>query len=148
MASDFSLATLIELVSKEADQASARLGTAMQAEEEAGRKLALLEHYRENYQSNCQQHMESGLSIWKYRNFQAFLDNIERAIDSQKDVRRRAQETVEDMRHAWQEIERKRLSYQLLDEQAARRKLSMENKREQKLTDEHATRQHRQNQKS
>ena len=77
-----SLSILIELVAREADQASVRLGMAIRSEEEAGRKLALLEHYRENYTLSFKQNMASGISIWKYRNYQVFLENIDRAIVS------------------------------------------------------------------
>ena len=143
-----SFVTLIELATREAEQASARLGAAIQAEEDTWRKLALLEHYREDYKLSCQQDMVNGLSIWKYRNFQVFLENIERAIVSLQEVTRRAHEHVEIERKAWQAVERKRLSYKILDSQAARRKLQMENKRDQKLMDEHAARQHRHEYKS
>jgi len=137
-----SLSILIELVTREADQASIRLGMAIQAEEEASRKLALLEHYKENYNLGFKQNMAIGISIWKYRNYQVFLENIERAIASQQEVLRRTHDHVVTEREVWQVIERKRMSYKILDEQAAQRKLYAENKREQKLTDEHAMRQH------
>lgn len=84
--------------------------------------------------------MEDGLSIWKYRNFLVFLDNIECAIASQQETVRKAHEQVAMERQAWQATERKRLSYKILDDQAAQRGLRMEHKREQRLTDEHATR--------
>ena len=137
-----SLSVLIELATREADQASIRLGMAIQAEEEAGRKLALLEHYKENYNLAFRQNMAIGISIWKYSNYQVFLENLERAIASQQEVLRRTHNHVVTEREVWQVIERKRLSYKILDEQAAQRKLYTENKREQKLTDEHAMRQH------
>ncbi|MFZ4698693.1 MAG: flagellar export protein FliJ [Candidatus Methylumidiphilus sp.] len=137
-----SLSMLMELATREADNASARLGATIQSAEDAGQKLALLEHYLENYSLNCQQNMSNGLSIWKFRNFLVFLENIECAIASQKETVRRAHERVAVEREAWQVIERKRLSYKILDDQAAQRMLHMENKREQKLTDEHATRQY------
>ena len=142
MPNQSSLAILIELATREADNATTRLGVATQSREEAAQKLALLEHYRENYAADYQKSMANGLSIWKYHNFQVFLENIERAILSQKEIVRRAHERVMVEREAWQVVERKRLSYKVLDEQAAQRKLYMENKQEQKLTDEHATRQH------
>ena len=137
-----SLSMLMELAAREADDASARLGEAIQSAEDAGQKLALLEHYFEDYSLSCQQNMSNGLSIWKYRNFLVFLENIERAIVSQQEAVRKAHERVAIEREAWQAIERKRLSYKILDDQAAQRKLHMENQREQKLTDEHATRQY------
>ncbi|MCX7113779.1 MAG: flagellar export protein FliJ [Proteobacteria bacterium] len=142
MPTQSSLSTLIELATREADQASTRLGIAIQAAEEAGRKLALLEDYRENYRLDWRRCTGNGLSIWKYRNFLVFLENIECAIASQKEVVHKALEYVAIEREAWQVIERKRLSYKILEDQAAQRELHMENKREQKLTDEHAKRQY------
>jgi len=142
MATHSSLSVLIELATREVDQASTRLGIAVQAAEDASRKLSLLEDYRQNYQLNFQENMLNGLSLWKYRNFQVFLENIDRAITSQQEVVRRAQQRVRIEREAWQVVERKCLSYKVLDEQEAQRQLYKENKREQKLMDEHAIRQY------
>lgn len=142
MATHSSLSVLIELATREVDQATTRLGIAVQAAEDASRKLSLLEDYRENYQLNFQENMLNGLSLWKYRNFQVFLENIDRAITSQQEVVRRAQQRVRIEREAWQVVERKCLSYKVLDEQEAQRQLYKESKREQKLMDEHAIRQY------
>ena len=46
----------------------------------------------------------------------------------------------EQEKKAWQESERKRLSYRTLNERAAAEALKIENKRDQKMMDDHAAR--------
>ena len=142
MATSSALDTLIELATKETDEAAKRLGHCMKAAEETEQKLALLMQYRDDYSARFQQSLTTGLTAMGYRNFQVFMDKLEQAISGQQLVVRDAHARVDRERSAWQASERKRMSYGTLANRALKAKQLAENKRDQKQTDEHAARQY------
>jgi flagellar FliJ protein len=133
--------TLIELATNATDLAAKRLGYAIRAGEEAEKKLALLLQYREDYAARFQADLTVGLNAMGYRNFQLFLEKLDHAIAGQQLVVREAQCRIVEERGAWQASERKRMSYGTLAARAQKEEQRKENKRDQKLTDEHAARQ-------
>jgi flagellar FliJ protein len=74
MADISALTTLIELATKDVDEAAKRLGRAVRAVEEAQQKLTLLAGYRDDYASRFQVTMTTGFTPMAYRNFQGFMD--------------------------------------------------------------------------
>lgn len=140
MATSSALDTLIELATRDTDEAAKRLGRAMKAAEEAEQKLVLLSQYRDDYMVRCQQSLQTGLSAAAYANFQQFIGKLEQAVIGQQSAIRDARLIVERERKAWQECERKRMSYGTLAERAAKVQQAKENKRDQKQMDEYAAR--------
>lgn len=141
MATSSALGTLIELATKETDEAAKRLGKCMAAAEESEKKLALLAQYREDYAARFQQNLTAGgLSAMGYHNFQVFLGKLDLAIESQQQVVRDAHRRVEHERSMWQASERKRMSYGTLVSRAEKAQQLKDNKRDQKQMDEHAAR--------
>jgi flagellar FliJ protein len=142
MATSSALETLIELATKETDEAAKRLGKCMAAAEDAEKKHQLLQQYREDYAARFQQNLTAGgLSAMGYHNYQVFLGKLDLAIESQQAVVREALQRVERERQAWQASERKRMSYGTLVSRAEKAQQLKENKRDQKQMDEHAARQ-------
>lgn len=141
MATPSALETLIELATRESDEAAKRLGKCMKAAEDTEQKLAVLVQYRDDYAARFQTNLTAGLTAMGYRNFQMFLDKLELAISSQKLVVQDAHTRVERERSAWQASERKRMSYDTLAARASKEKQLKESRRDQKQTDEHAARQ-------
>ncbi|RYE99305.1 MAG: flagellar export protein FliJ [Oxalobacteraceae bacterium] len=140
MADISALNTLIELATTEVDDAAARLGRAVRAVEEAKQKMDLLAGYRDDYAQRFQATMANGFTPMAYRNFQGFMDKLDQAINGQQQLVRDAEWRVEKERGAWRESERKRISYDALASRArtaAEQKIA---KREQKQSDEQATR--------
>jgi len=140
MATSSALDTLIELATRDTDEAAKRLGRAMKAAEEAEQKLVLLSQYRDDYMVRCQQSLQTGLTAAAYANFQQFIGKLEQAVIGQQSAIRDARLIVERERRAWQECERKRMSYGTLAERAAKAQQAKENKRDQKQMDEYAAR--------
>ncbi|NUU00182.1 flagellar export protein FliJ [Herbaspirillum robiniae] len=140
MATPSALETLIELATKETDDATKRLGRAIRVSEEAQQKLAILEQYRDDYAARFQDTLTNGLTALSYRNFQLFIEKIDTAIDGQHAVVRSSQQKVAEARSIWQACERKRMSYDTLAARAKEKELQKENKRDQKAMDEHASR--------
>ncbi|MFJ3045072.1 flagellar export protein FliJ [Herbaspirillum chlorophenolicum] len=140
MATPSALETLIDLATKETDDATKRLGRAIRVSEEAQQKLVILQQYRDDYAARFQETLTTGLTALSYRNFQLFIEKIDTAITGQQDVVYSTQQRVADARLAWQACERKRMSYDTLAVRAKEKELQKENRRDQKTTDEHASR--------
>lgn len=141
MAKSSALVTLIELAQRETDDAAKRLGAALKAVEEAEAKLQMLLGYRDDYAARFEQAQMAGITPMAHRNFTAFVDKLENAINGQREVIKHAEYKSGIEKTAWQASERKRLSYRTLNERAAAEALRVENKRDQKAMDEHAARQ-------
>ena len=141
MAKQTALDTLIELAQRDTDDAAKRLGVALKAVDESEQKLTMLLGYRDDYAMRLEAAQVAGITPMAYRNFVAFMDKLDIAINGQREVIKHAQHKSAVEKTAWQASERKRLSYRTLNERAAINALKLENKMDQKQMDEHAARQ-------
>lgn len=140
MANPSALDTLIELAQRDSDDAAKRLGAALKGVEEAQQKLQMLLGYRADYANRLDQAQMAGITPFAYANFVAFVGKLDNAINGQQEVLKHATYKSELEKTAWQDSERKRLSYRTLNERAAAEALKIENKRDQKMMDDHAAR--------
>ena len=140
MANPSALETLIELAQRASDDAAKRLGAALKGVEEAEQKLKMLLGYRDDYANRLDQAQMNGITPFAYANFVAFVGKLDNAINGQQEVVKHAKYKSELEKAAWQESERKRLSYRTLNDRAAAEALKIENKRDQKMMDDHAAR--------
>jgi flagellar FliJ protein len=140
MANASALETLIDLAQRESDAAARRLGAALKAVDEGEQKLQMLLGYRDDYANRLDAAQMAGITPFAYQNFVAFLGKLEQAIDGQREVLKHARVKADMEKKGWQESERKRLSYRTLNERAAAEALAIENKRDQKMMDDHAAR--------
>jgi flagellar protein FliJ len=141
MATSSAIHTLIDLTTKECEKAAQDLGKSIRFGDETEKKLTLLLQYREDYAARFQVNQAEGLSITGYRNFQLFLDKLDQAIMGQQQVVRDAKRRIEISQRAWQAAEHKRMSYETLAERKRKEVQLKETRRDQKQTDEFATRQ-------
>jgi flagellar FliJ protein len=141
MASTQQLETLIDLAQRETDDCAKRLGTALKAVNDAEEKLNMLIGYRDEYGRRFDASQQAGISPMAYRNFQAFMEKLDAAIQGQQEVLRHSQSRGEQEKKQWQDAERKRMSFSTLRERAETQALKVEAKRDQKAMDEHASRQ-------
>ena len=141
MASKAQLETLMDLARRETDDAAKRLGAALKAVDEARQKHQMLIGFREEYVKKFEAAQAAGITPMAYRNFQAFIEKLEVAVNGQQDMIKHAEYRSEQEKTAWQASERKRMSYSTLNDRADADALKLENKRDQKQMDEHAARQ-------
>jgi flagellar FliJ protein len=134
------LHTLIEIAQKASDDAAKKLGHTIQAKTDAENQLNLLSQYRQDYEDRFKVGTEKGLNVTQFKNFQKFIGKLDQAVDGQKRLIQDAEYKVDIARKLWQEAEKKRLSYQTLKDRNNLIELKNESKRDQKQTDEHATR--------
>jgi flagellar FliJ protein len=140
MANVSALETLIDLAQRESDACAKRLGAALKAVDEGEQKLQMLLGYRDDYAKRLDAAQMAGITPFAYQNFVAFLGKLDQAIDGQREVLKHARVKADMEKKGWQESERKRLSYRTLNERAALEALALENKRDQKMMDDHAAR--------
>ena len=141
MAKQSALDTLIVLAQRDTDDAAKRLGIALKVVDDAEQKLTMLLGFRDDYGIKLEAAQVAGITPMAYRNFVAFIDKLEIAINGQREVVKIAQNRSVNEKTIWQAAERKRLSYRTLSERAAVEALRLENKLDQKQMDEHAARQ-------
>lgn len=132
--------TLVDLSTKQSEEAAKRLGEAIRLSEQAQQKLNLLESYREEYVAQLQHKLRQGLTVADHLNFLGFIKNLDLAVEQQTRALAASRLGVESQRSHWQLCERKRLSFDTLVQRAQQGALHKENKREQKQTDEQAAR--------
>jgi flagellar FliJ protein len=140
MANASALDTLIDLAQRESDACAKRLGAALKAVDDGEQKLQMLLGYRDDYANRLDAAQMGGITPFAYQNFVAFIGKLEQAIDGQREVLKHARAKADMEKKGWQESERKRLSYRTLNERAAAEALALENKRDQKMMDDHAAR--------
>jgi flagellar FliJ protein len=140
MANTSALETLIELAQRDSDDAAKRLGAALKEVENAQQKLNMLLGYRDDYANRLDQAQMNGITPFAYANFVAFVGKLDNAINGQQEVVKHAKYKSDLEKATWQESERKRLSYRTLNDRAAAEALKIENKRDQKMMDDHAAR--------
>ena len=141
MASPSALHTLIDLANKETEEAAKRLGAALRVSEEAEQKLDLLLQYRDDYAMRCQTSLTEGVSTTQLNNFQLFMHKLDQAIAGQQKVVSDTKDRTIQARAVWLVCEQKKMSFVTLAERANKETARRELWRDQKQTDEHATRQ-------
>jgi len=134
------LKMLEEIAAREVELATEALAKAMKVADEAQGKYDMLLEYRKGYQDNLAANLAKGMTAEAYQNFQNFFKKLDHAIAGQRDVVLIAEQQVKVHRTLWQECQRKKLSYDVLITRSDKRIAKVEQKRDQKLMDEFATR--------
>lgn len=134
------LQTLIGLAQDEVDTAAQRLGRMQRERSEVETQLQSLVTYRDEYHMRFTESARHGMAAGNVRNFQAFIDTLDAAIEQQRRLLDQATARLEAAKPEWQRSKQKLGSYEVLqtrqDEASARK----EARREQRDTDEHAAR--------
>ncbi|MFB9157656.1 flagellar export protein FliJ [Chromobacterium violaceum] len=138
MASKYQL--LIQLADERQQAAAERMGMAQSRLAESRSRLDQLDAFREEYRQRLVGGGGQGMSIVQYQDFRRFLARLDEAmIQQQQDVDRCAQRFVME-RQAWQMEYKKLKAYEKLLQREQEREVRQEAKRQQKQTDEFATR--------
>jgi flagellar FliJ protein len=143
MTQRFPLQTLLDLSLLRLDEASRQLGLLIAGEQEATKRVAMLIEYRDEYQRRFLDAAREGIGKDQWRNYQAFLDKLESAIDQAgRIVEASRVQTVAGQR-AWIDKRGQVKTYDTLSERHDARERYADQKKEQKVQDEHAARGHR-----
>ena len=134
------LKMLQEIAAKEVDMAAEALAKSIKFAEEAKAKQDMLSGYRQDYVNNLNKILVEGMGTEVYQNFYQFFAKLDQAISGQQQAVDIANQKVQVNRQLWQESQRKKLSYEVLLKRSDKRELKVEQKKDQKMMDEYATR--------
>ncbi len=140
MSSHLPLPRLIELAQTRTDDAARRLGLLQQAQLGASDKLQLLLDYRGEYLVQFQARIVHGVPLVQLRNYQAFVQTLDAAIEQQRAVALHAHKRLAQGRCDWQQEQRQRNAYDTLAVRARQEAERVAGRRDQKLSDERAAR--------
>ena len=133
-------ALLTRLATDRTDAAAKLMGQAQQRLVQAGQKLAQLEQFLAEYRMQRIQRASTGMSAVQWADYQRFLERIETAVNAQREELVLREAECEATHTRWLAERKKLKAFETLDEQAAQREQAVKARREQKLTDELATR--------
>lgn len=131
-----SLKTLLNLAQQQTDSSARKLGKLNSLQKEAEKKLNLLLQYRHSYQAQFQNATKNGTDHIEWRNFIAFMNQLDSAITEQRQIVVNAASNREMGSSEFLSCQRKLKSYDTLSQ----RQQKIENQRqtaiEQKIQDE------------
>ena len=140
MSAPFSLQTVLELMQRRADEATQELARLIANERDARNKLAMLQQYRNEYAARFSQAAQAGLSPAAWANYQEFLNRIDEAVAAQTQaVAQQAGNTAAGQMH-WQQQQKKLKAIDTLSERHRFEENAREQRRDQKMQDEFASR--------
>ncbi|RFU43690.1 flagellar export protein FliJ [Paraburkholderia sp. DHOC27] len=140
MAKHFPIKTLIDLAQDDVDAAAQRLGRAQREAADAQTQLDALVRYRDEYHARFTNSAQSGMPAGNMRNFQAFIDTLDAAIEQQRRLVNVANGRVETAKPDWQRNKQKLGSYEVLQARGDAAEAQKHARREQRDADEHAAR--------
>ncbi|HUO44420.1 MAG TPA: flagellar export protein FliJ [Burkholderiales bacterium] len=131
------LSQLIELGRRHTDAATRNLGDSHSRARAEEDKLALLEQYRRDYQTQLGKDARSSLTSGALRNYHEFLNKLDAAIEQQRKQLTACRQQLESSRTEWQNAQRKLKSFDALNRREAVREKRQRARREQSEQDEH-----------
>jgi flagellar protein FliJ len=140
MSKHFPIRTLIGLAQDDVDAAAQRLGRVQRERGEVEAQLNALIQYRDEYHARFTTTAQSGMPAGNMRNFQAFIDTLDAAIEQQRKLLVAATARVEAAKPEWQRQKQKLGSYEVLEARGVAAEAKQTARREQRDTDEHAAR--------
>jgi flagellar FliJ protein len=140
MAKHFPIKTLIGLAQDDVDAAAQRLGRAQRERNDVEGQLDALVQYRDEYHSRFTTTAQSGMPAGNMRNFQAFIDTLDAAIDQQRNLLATATARVEAAKPDWQRQKQKLGSYEVLQTRGEAAEAKTVARRDQRDADEFAAR--------
>jgi flagellar protein FliJ len=143
MAKDFPIKTLIELAQDDVDAAARQLGRAQRERADIEAQLNALVRYRDEYHASFSASAQAGMPAGNWRNFQAFIDTLDAAINQQRRQLAAASSRVEAAKPEWQRQKQKLGSYEVLQARGEATEARVLVRREQREADEYAAKMRR-----
>jgi flagellar protein FliJ len=114
MSKNLPINTLIELAQEELDAATKRLGKLQQERNDVETQLNSLVNYRDEYHARFTASAQQGTTAQTLRNFQAFVDTLDAAINQQRAMLVIADQRIEQAKPEWRAKKQKVGSYEIL----------------------------------
>ena len=140
MVKPFPLQSLLELSQLRMDESAKRLGELLAGEKEAGARLILLQQYRDEYHERFLAAAKVGIGRDAWSNYQSFLGRLDEAIKQAHAMVAHSKLLTADGQRELAVKHGKVKAFDTLSQRHRSRELGVENRKEQKLQDEHAAR--------
>jgi flagellar protein FliJ len=114
MSKNLPINTLIELAQEELDAATKKLGKLQQERNDVEAQLNSLVNYRDEYHVRFTASAQQGTTAQTLRNFQAFVDTLDAAINQQRAMLQLADQRIEAAKPEWRMKKQKVGSYEIL----------------------------------
>lgn len=138
MPKHFPIKTLIGLAQDDLDAAAKQLGRVQRERADVEAQLAALIRYRDEYHASFSNSAQAGMPAGNWRNFQAFIDTLDSAIDQQRRLLTTATSRVEAAKPEWIRQKQKLGSYEVLKARGDVADARVASRHEQREADEHA----------
>jgi flagellar FliJ protein len=140
MSKHFPIKTLIGLAQDDVDAAARKLGRVQRERNEVEAQLNSLVEYRDEYHRRFTETAQAGMPAGNMRNFQAFIDTLDAAIEQQRQLLATATARVEAAKPEWQRSKQKLGSYEVLEARGLATEAKAAARREQRDADEFGAR--------
>ncbi len=134
------LQTVIDLHSRQENDALKVLGNCQQQLDIEQKQLDNLQSYHQEYLSKLVERQQVGMNVSQLLEFRAFADKLQKAIEGQRQTVVQKERETDRARHRWEECHQRTKSLQRLGQLAAAEELRTENRREQSEQDARAAR--------
>ncbi len=140
MTKPFSLQTVLELMQARADSATQALARLIANERDAKNKLDMLQQYRDEYATRFTLAAQNGLTRSEWHNYQEFINRLDEAIDAQRLAVAQQVRNTAAGQGVWLKQQTKLKAFDTLSDRHFASENAKEQKREQKIQDEFASR--------
>lgn len=140
MARTNTLDTLIDLATDDRDAAAVALGRLQQDHRVSEQKLQALLDYRAEYQRRFDDALGDGMSMHTLQNYQRFVASLKQAIETQRGALDQSERRVEGGNDQWRSRQRRLQSFDVLATRRREADARTEARRDQRQTDEFASR--------
>lgn len=134
----FRLETVLQLAQKATEQASREVGRLQNHREAADSKLSTLATYRDSYREQLQDSGGNGVDMARLRNHADFIDRLGTAVQQQRATVSALDARLAQTRETWLERQRREQSIGVLKDRFLAVQRIVQNRREQRESDEHA----------
>ncbi|MBI5911038.1 MAG: flagellar export protein FliJ [Betaproteobacteria bacterium] len=134
----FPLQTLLDLARTGSDAAAMQLGVVNGHDRDMQQRLQLLLEYRGEYTARLARVAQAGMHSVGWRNFREFIDNIDAAIEQQRELVAAARHQVETGQRHWHTQQRRLKSFDTLSQRHRSAERTSEARQEQKEQDDFA----------
>jgi flagellar protein FliJ len=138
MSKHLPIKTLIDLAEDDLDAATKRLGKLQQERNEVEGQLNALITYRDEYHARFTASAQEGTTAQTLRNFQAFVDTLDNAINQQRGLLVAANQRLDMAKPEWQQRKQKLGSYEVLAARGEAVAARQASRIEQRDADEHS----------
>lgn len=142
MARPFSLQLLLEHSLHRMEAAERLLRMLGRKEDAARQRLREIQGYKREYQERMVGAGEQGMAIHRLRDYHAFLLKVDQAIQHQESEVAKAHEHWAVAHGKWLELRRQVKAYEVLAQRHRNETLRLEERRDQRVTDESAAQKH------